>query len=81
VGVKKERLPSRDPSCVPEKVTETFTHRQTLDDGRVILADPAANFWRVGGSSWKGAPPLGWDPAKATTNLHIISYTHEADYS
>lgn len=72
---------SRRDAIVLEAVTETFTHKQSLADGRVIRADPPNNFWLVPGASWYGAPPKEWEPSKAVEEVFTRRYESEKDYS
>ena len=78
---KKRILRSLGGGVCEEEVTETFTHRQTLDDGTVIVADPANRFWRYAGCSWYGEPPKQWDESKAILADYVFRYEWEADYS
>lgn len=69
----------------PVPITYTFTHRQTLDDGRIILADPARKHWLLtndpmGDISYT-SPPTLWDEAKAVAAFHKYLTTQERDYS
>lgn len=66
-------------------VTYTFTHRQTLDDGRIILADPARKHWLItndplGDVSYTWAPSV-WDETKAIAALYQYSTHYERDVS
>lgn len=66
-------------------VTYTFTHRQTLDDGRIILADPARKHWLItndplGDVSYAWAPSV-WDETKAVAAFYQYATTEERDYS
>jgi hypothetical protein len=45
--------------------TETFTHRQQLPDGRVILANPTTSFYRINGEGWYVTAPDEWEESKA----------------
>lgn len=70
---------------VPVPVTYTFTHRQTLDDGRIILADPARKHWLLtndplGDVSYTWAPSV-WDETKAVAAFYQYQTTEERDYS
>lgn len=69
----------------PVPVTYTFTHRQTLDDGRIILADPARKHWLLtndplGDVSYAWAPSV-WDETKAVAAFYQYATTTERDYS
>lgn len=66
-------------------VTYTFTHRQTLDDGRIILADPARKHWLItndplGDVHYTWAPSV-WDESKAIAAFYQYATYEERDYS
>lgn len=63
----------------------TFTHRQTLDDGRIILANPERKHWLItndplGDVSYTWAPSV-WYEAKAVAVFLRHETTEERDYS
>lgn len=66
-------------------VTYTFTLRQTLDDGRIILADPARKHWLItndplGDVNYTWAPSV-WDESKAIAAFCQYATTEERDVS
>lgn len=63
----------------------TFTLRQTLDDGRIILADPERKHWLItndplGDVSYAWAPSV-WDETKAVAAFCQYETTELRDYS
>jgi len=66
-------------------VTYTFTHRQTLDDGRIILADPARKHWLLRdnllGDICYCWAPLVWDETKAIAAFYQYATYYERDVS
>lgn len=66
-------------------VTYTFTHRQTLGDGRIILANPKQSHWLLtndpmGDISYT-SPPTLWDETKAVAAFCQYVTHYEQDYS
>lgn len=63
----------------------TFTHRQVLADGRIILADPARKHWCItndpmGDTNYAWAPAL-WDESKAVAAFYKCVTFSERDVS
>lgn len=69
----------------PVPVTYTFTHRQTLDDGRIILANPERKHWLLTndpmGDVNYTSPPTLWDESKAVAAFYEYQTYFERDYS
>ena len=72
----------RRSAIVDERVTETYTLRQDLPDGKVIRYDDGGLWLHPGGWSAYGVPPQGWDASKAVPDYFTRSWTEEGvDYS
>ena len=68
--------------CVVEElVTETYTLRQDMPDGRTLRHDGETLWCDSSIGAWYGVAPKGWDSTLAVRAFYHRTYTQEADYS
>ena len=78
----KKRLRKIGTYVVEELVTETYTLRQDMPDGRILRHDGETLWYDSAmGASWYGVAPKGWDATLAVRDFFHRSYEMEADYS
>ena len=66
--------------CTATAITEIYTHKMTLPDGRLVRWD-GKDLWSIGNYSWYGSPPEGWDKSKAVESGFALTFSEERDYS